>query len=86
MLVSQCKSVVQATCLKLTTAVVCREETGATVVVEKLDLASLQSVRTCAQKLIDTEDKIDILINNAGQLLSQLILVGSGWLRGSILP
>ena len=79
MLVSQCKSVVQATCLKLTTAVVCREETGATVVVEKLDLASLQSVRTCAQKLIDTEDKIDILINNAGQY--QLILVGSGWLR-----
>ena len=46
--------------------VVCREETGATVVVEKLDLASLQSVRQCAQKLIDTEDKIDILINNAG--------------------
>ena len=79
-------SEVRATCLKLTTAVVCREETGATVVVEKLDLASLQSVRTCAQKLIDTEDKIDILINNAGQLLSQLILVGSGWLRGSILP
>ena len=70
--------------MKLTTAVVCREETGATVVVEKLDLASLQSVRTCAQKLIDTEDKIDILINNAGQY--QLILVGSGWLRGSIVP
>ena len=43
-----------------------REETGATVVVETLDLASLASVRQCAQKLIDTEDKIDILINNAG--------------------
>ena len=47
-----------------------REETGATVVVEKLDLASLKSVRECAQKLLDTEDKIDILINNAGKCYS----------------
>ena len=31
-------------------------------------LASLKSVRTCAQTLIDTEDKIDILVNNAGKL------------------
>jgi NAD(P)-dependent dehydrogenase (short-subunit alcohol dehydrogenase family) len=36
------------------------------VVVERLDLASLRSVRECAQKLLDKEDKIDILINNAG--------------------
>ncbi len=47
-----------------------REETGATVVVEKLDLSSLKSVRECAQKLLDTEDKIDILINNAGNFHS----------------
>ena len=36
--------------------------------VEKLDLASLKSVRECAQRLLDKEDKIDILINNAGEL------------------
>ena len=45
----------------------CREETGAKVDVEKLDLASLKSVRECAQRLLDSEDKIDILINNAGK-------------------
>lgn len=32
----------------------------------KLDLSSLASVRRCAKEIIDTEDKIDILINNAG--------------------
>lgn len=36
------------------------------MVVERLDLASLRSVRECAQRLLDKEDKIDILINNAG--------------------
>jgi len=35
----------------------------------QLDLASLKSVRTCAQTLIDTEDKIDILVNNAGIMM-----------------
>jgi len=34
--------------------------------VEKLNLASLKSVRDCAQRLLEKEDKIDILINNAG--------------------
>ena len=52
--------------VRLWSVIFFREETGATVVVEKLDLASLKSVRECAQKLLDTEDKIDILINNAG--------------------
>ncbi len=36
--------------------------------VEHLDLASLKSVRECAQRLLEKEDKIDILINNAGEL------------------
>ena len=31
-----------------------------------LDLASLESVRECADILLKTEDNIDILINNAG--------------------
>ena len=43
-----------------------RDETGGKVDIEKLDLASLRSVRNCAQRMIENEDKIDILINNAG--------------------
>ncbi|KAG5273162.1 hypothetical protein AALO_G00148350 [Alosa alosa] len=36
------------------------------VVVKKLDLASLQSVRDLAKDVLKTEDRLDILINNAG--------------------
>ena len=43
-----------------------RKDTGNQVDVHKLDLSSLKSVRECAQILVDKEDKIDILINNAG--------------------
>lgn len=38
------------------------------MVVQKLDLASLASVRECAKKILDTEKHIEILINNAGKL------------------
>ena len=43
-----------------------REDTKNEVVVKKLDLASLQSVRDCAKELEESEEKIDYLINNAG--------------------
>ena len=43
-----------------------RKDTGNQVDVHKLDLSSLKSVRECAQTLLDKEDKIDLLINNAG--------------------
>ena len=43
-----------------------RKDTGNQVDVHKLDLSSLKSVRECAQILLDKEDKIDILINKAG--------------------
>lgn len=36
------------------------------VVVHHLDLASLASIRKFANNIIDTETKVDILINNAG--------------------
>lgn len=42
------------------------KDTGNQVDVVKLDLASLKSVRECADTLLEKEDKIDILINNAG--------------------
>merc|ERR1711997_1035512 len=36
---------------------------------QPLDLASLESVRQCAQALLEKEEKIDYLINNAGVML-----------------
>ena len=42
------------------------KETGSPVDVEKLDLASLKSVRECANVLLEKESQIDILVNNAG--------------------
>ena len=46
-----------------------RTETGNQVDVLKLDLSSLESVRECAQMLLDKEEKIDVLINNAGKIM-----------------
>ena len=37
------------------------------MIVYKLDLSSLESVRACATILLENEQKIDILINNAGK-------------------
>ncbi|XP_051918881.1 retinol dehydrogenase 13 [Hippocampus zosterae] len=39
------------------------------VVVKRLDLASLQSVRDLAKDVIFNEDRLDILINNAGLMM-----------------
>ncbi|XP_029313092.1 retinol dehydrogenase 13-like isoform X2 [Cottoperca gobio] len=47
-----------------------RQESGnGNVVVKKLDLASLQSVRDLAKDVQDNEERLDILINNAGIML-----------------
>ena len=42
------------------------KETGGVVECGKLDLSSLASVRECAKTLLEREDKIDLLVNNAG--------------------
>ncbi|XP_056612944.1 dehydrogenase/reductase SDR family member 13b.1 [Triplophysa dalaica] len=47
-------------------AVVKRESGSKNVVFMKLDLASLKSVRSFAQTFLKTEERLDILINNAG--------------------
>ena len=47
-----------------------REVSGSDLVeVSQLDLASQKSIRKCAENLIEKEDKIDYLINNAGVML-----------------
>jgi len=43
-----------------------RKETEGEVIVHRLDLSSLQSVRECAEQLGNSLEKVDILINNAG--------------------
>ncbi|XP_023947949.1 retinol dehydrogenase 11 [Bicyclus anynana] len=40
------------------------------VAVEKLDLSSLKSVRECALRILANEPKINILINNAGVMMT----------------
>lgn len=44
------------------------ENTGS-IVVKKLDLASLSSVRECAKEIMDQESHVHLLINNAGVML-----------------
>jgi len=43
------------------------EVPGSQVKIIQLNLASLQSVKECAEELLRTEPKIDFLINNAGK-------------------
>ena len=48
-----------------------RKKTGnGNVVVKHLDLTSLQSVRDLAKDILENEDRLDILINNAGAVQS----------------
>ncbi|KAH7942033.1 hypothetical protein HPB49_019910 [Dermacentor silvarum] len=42
------------------------EETGRHVVVRKLDLCSFKSIREFADDIVNTEERLDVLINNAG--------------------
>ena len=51
-----------------------KQDTGNQVLVKELDLASLESVRSCAAKLLDELDQIDMLINNAGKLNTALLM------------
>ncbi len=45
-----------------------RKESGnGNVFVEELDLSSLESVRRCADRLNANEERIDVLLNNAGK-------------------
>ncbi len=50
------------------------KETGGAVETMKLDLSSLRSIRECAEKILEKEDKIHILVNNAGVMVSLNLL------------
>ncbi|PNF13961.1 Retinol dehydrogenase 12 [Cryptotermes secundus] len=65
--VMACRSVDKAEAAAKEIRDVTRDVQGAgTVRVVRLDLGSLASVRQCAQELLKTEDRIHLLINNAG--------------------
>ncbi|KAK6620753.1 hypothetical protein RUM43_011048 [Polyplax serrata] len=50
-----------------------------TIVVEKLDLASLSSVRQFAEQILKQEQKIDYLINNAGVMACPKAITEDGY-------
>ncbi|CAN7975451.1 unnamed protein product, partial [Ixodes persulcatus] len=56
-------------------------ETQQTVVVKHLDLSSLKSVRDFARDVVSTEQRLDVLINNAGMALvdNELHLTEDGY-------
>ena len=63
-LILACRDIPKAT----VTAELIRQLTGnGNIVVESLDLASMDSIRKFAAKILDQEERIDILINNAGK-------------------
>ncbi|XP_030013061.1 retinol dehydrogenase 12 isoform X2 [Sphaeramia orbicularis] len=57
-----------------------RQSTGnGNVVIRHLDLASMYSVRQFAKDFIDSEDRLDILINNAGVMMCPKWLTEDGF-------
>ncbi len=56
-----------------------QEETRGDIRVVQLDLASLKSVRQCAKDILEEEDRIDILINNAGVMTCPLMKTEEGF-------
>jgi len=56
-----------------------RKHTKGQVVVHEMDLSSLTSVRKCAATLNKTLEKIDILINNAGVMLTPEMRTDEGF-------
>ncbi|XP_061573779.1 retinol dehydrogenase 12 [Cololabis saira] len=56
-----------------------RSSTGnGNVLVRHLDLSSLYSVRTFAQELLGSEERLDVLVNNAGVMMCPMSLTEDG--------
>ena len=56
-----------------------RRRSGGDVASVLLDLASLASVRACAAEVLDRWDRLDVLVNNAGGVLSDRLVTDDGF-------
>lgn len=54
-------------------------DVGRTVTVKRLDLCSLESVRQFADDVLNTEERLDVLVNNAGIFPDRIQLTGDGY-------
>lgn len=45
------------------------------LILKKLDLSSLESVKECATEILQEEQRIDLLINNAGIVFQFLLIM-----------
>src|SRR6476660_5270898 len=55
---------------KVAADLIARATPGASVAIQELDLTSLDSIRTAADQLRSAHDSIDLLINNAGVMMT----------------
>ncbi len=55
------------------------KDTNGVIEVIKLDLASLKSVRECAERILEKEEKLDLLVNNAGVCLCSKLKTEDGF-------
>ena len=49
------------------------------MIVEKMDLASLASIKSCVDRLNKSETKVDVLINNAGVMMCPMARTEDGF-------
>ena len=49
------------------------------MIVEKMDLSSLASIKSCADRINKSETKIDVLINNAGVMMCPMTRTEDGF-------
>lgn len=79
-MIMACRSIDRAEEAKLDIEQKCKNlsETGQ-IVLAKCDLSSLKSVREFAQNILDTEQQINILVNNAGVMMCPKSLTEDGF-------
>lgn len=54
-------------------------DTGETVIVKQLDLCSFKSIRAFAEDVVKTEPRLDVLVNNAGNIPDHLTFTEDGY-------
>ncbi len=58
--------------------VLIRSKGSGSVALFKLDLSSMESIRRCAKQILQQEERIDVLINNAGVMMCPLTRTKEG--------